>query len=235
MSANAIAVQHDGQEQLLGSRFNDRIVRVPNLVSSISSKQREFSKTIYDAVWIAQIRPVKQLGRFLDVVEASPDLRFAVVGGHDPMTGSDDYTMLNKRMTELNNLQYLGPLRAEEVSAVLAQSRTLVNTSQAEGFPNTMLEAWSLGIPVVSLSVDPGEVIRREKLGIVSGSVANLPHDVHALARNEALNRECGHNGLNYVRRRHSLTAVCEALAVAAPGSTLLPNAPEFPDALSEA
>ena len=89
----------------------------------------------------------------------------------------------------------------------------LVNTSSFEGFPNTMLEAWSVGIPVVCiLSVDPGGVIEREHLGLVSRTAAQLREDVSTLSRHEPLNQRLGDNGLAYVQRRHSLEAVFEAL-----------------------
>ena len=80
-----------------------------------------------------------------------------------------------------------------------------------------MLEAWSAGVPVVSLSVDPGGVIEQEKMGFVSRTVTQLVHDVDALARTKSLNQRYGELALSYVRRQHSLEAVCRALERALP------------------
>jgi glycosyltransferase involved in cell wall biosynthesis len=217
MGADTLAVQHDGQERLLSPSMRDRVVRVPNLVRFIQSSPRQLGNTIYDAVWVAQIRPVKQLGRYLDVAAALPDLQFAIVGGRDPTTSEDEFSMLKDRISKLGNVRLFGPLRAEKVREVLAQSRVLVNTSRAEGFPNTMLEAWSLGVPVASLTVDPGGVIQGEGLGRCSGNGEDLVKDVHLLSRTASVNEEYGRNGLRYVSRRHSLEAVREALKRAIP------------------
>jgi glycosyltransferase involved in cell wall biosynthesis len=224
MGADTVAVQHEGQERLLSPYMRDRVVRVPNLVRFIQSSPRQLGNTIYDAIWIAQIRPVKQLGRYLDMAAALPDLQFAIVGGRDPTTSEDEFSMLKDRISKLGNVRFFGPLRAEKVREVLAQSRVLVNTSRAEGFPNTMLEAWSLGVPVVSLTVDPGGVIQGEGLGRCSGDAENLVKDVHLLSRTESMNEEYGRNGLRYVSRRHSLDAVREALMRAVPELELTPS-----------
>jgi glycosyltransferase involved in cell wall biosynthesis len=116
-------------------------------------------------------------------------------------------------MHSLDNVTYLGAQSTDKTMALIAESRVLVNTSQAEGFPNTMLEAWSLGVPVATLSVDPGGVIEREQIGLVSGSDAQLWCDVRRLACDESLNRQLGSRGMSYVKRRHSLEAVCDALS----------------------
>ena len=50
---------------------------------------------------------------------------------------------------------------------MIAGARALLNTSVAEGFPNAFLEAWALGTPVISLFVDPANLIRTHRLGYV--------------------------------------------------------------------
>jgi glycosyltransferase involved in cell wall biosynthesis len=212
MGADLIAIQHDHQRELVNSRLRDRLVCVPNLVRSTSRIPRAYSATVFDAIWIAKIRPAKRLECFLDLAAALTDHRFAVVGGFDPTVSADLRASLEERLLGLDNLVYFGPQRAAEVSALLAQTRVLVNTSSAEGFPNTMLEAWSAGVPVVSLSMDPGSVLEREQIGFVSGSEARLRSDVSTLARTESLNLRLGTRGLAYVQRQHSLDAVCDAL-----------------------
>lgn len=55
------------------------------------------------------------------------------------------------------------------------RARLFVNTSAHEGFPNTFLQAWSQGIPVISF-VDPDDLIRKNRLGLVV-------HDIDEMAR----------------------------------------------------
>jgi hypothetical protein len=53
------------------------------------------------------------------------------------------------------------------------QCKVFINTSKYEGFPNTFLQAWRRGIPVIS-SVDPDDVIQSKKLGRVVHSEEDL-------------------------------------------------------------
>lgn len=220
-STDVIAVQHHQQLAILNPHLRERSAHVPNLVRSVRENPRVYDATTIDAIWVAKIRTSKQLDLFLDLAEALPRLRFAVIGGFDPTVGNSLQVELEHRMSNLENLTFYGPQRDDRVMALLSESKILVNTSDAEGFPNTMLEAWSVGVPVVSLSVDPGGVIEQEGMGFVSGTVTQLVHDVDALARTKSLNQRYGGLALSYVRRQHSLKAVCRALERALPGLRL--------------
>lgn len=219
-TAHRIAVQHAGQRAALPRALQGRARPVPNIVRSIRDEPRDLAAARYDVVWVAKIRAEKRLDLLLDLAEACPSLGIAVVGGYDPHLPAELRAALEARAASLRNLTMLGELRADAVLAAISASRVLVNTSDAEGFPNTMLEAWSVGVPVVSLSVDPGGLIAREAIGLVSGTLPALARDVERLARDAALNRRLGIGGLDYVRRRHAPEVACASLARCALGGT---------------
>lgn len=220
-STDVIAVQHHQQSATLNPHLRERSAHVPNLVRSVCEHPRAYDTTTIDAIWIGKIRSIKQLHLFLDLAEAMPSLRFAVVGGFDPIESSMLQEALVQRIRKLKNLTFYGPKPDDEVISLLSKAKALVNTSRAEGFPNTMLEAWSVGVPVVSLSVDPGGVIEQQGIGFVSRTVTQLVQDVDRIVRTKSLNQRCGKLALSYVRRQHSLEAVCQALERALPGVQL--------------
>jgi glycosyltransferase involved in cell wall biosynthesis len=194
-SADVIAIQHDHQSQLVSQSLQNRLIHVPNLVRCISSYPRSYAATRFDAIWIGRIRPQKQVEHFLDLAAAALDCNFAVVGGFGEDLSPSLLDALAERMQSLSNLIYFGPQRASEVLHLLKLSKVLVNTSPAEGFPNAMLEAWGVGVPVLSLFVDPGGVIKRERIGLVSGSNSSLLRDLCTLTSEESLNLEFGSRG----------------------------------------
>lgn len=217
-SADTIATQHEGQRTRLPRRLRERTVPVPNLLRSFASRPRPLESAKIDALWVAQIRPEKRLERFLDLAGSCPDLRFSVVGGFDATLPGATRSDLERRMRSLSNVTFLGPRQAGEIMMLLEGSKVLVNTSEAEGFPNTMLEAWSVGAPVLSLSIDPGHVIETQGLGRVSRTAAGLQGDLRLLTKNGLLNHQMGQRALDYARRRHNTTTVCDMLESAALG-----------------
>ncbi len=225
-SAHVIAVQHRHQAVQNGLGAVGRLTWVPNLVRRVRAEPRSFLPAIIDVVWVAKIRHEKRLDLFLNLARSLPRMRFAVVGGFDPTMDERARIHLEERMARLANVEWLGALRADEVLDCLGRSRVLVNTSDREGFPNTMLEAWSMGVPVVSLRVDPGGVIRECGLGRVSGSMEVLCEDVLRLAVDARLNSILGENGLAYVRRWHGSDAVCAALGTLATVPSRWPGHP---------
>ncbi|MBL6081172.1 glycosyltransferase family 4 protein [Belnapia sp. T18] len=213
-SAHVIAAQHRHQSEAVSRRLRRRMVHVPNLIRRCPGLLDAASPKRFDAIWVAQIRPEKRLERFLDLAESLPDHSFAVVGGFDATLGARQRQQLETRLRRAPNLTYFGAQDATEVGKLMLASKVLVNTSEAEGFPNTMLEAWSLGVPVVSMDVDPGSVIRDRQLGLVSGSAAALRQDVLSLTQ-PGIGWDFAERGLAYVRSSHSINAVHQALRLA--------------------
>lgn len=214
-TADFIAVQHEAQAHMVKPYIKGQLVLIPNLMSSVPSESRKYEQTSIDVIWIAQIHPRKQLAILLNIAEQLPKLKFVVVGS---FFSEINRSGLEYRMQSLRNLRFEGSLKFREVIQRLNSSKVLVNTSGWEGFPNTMLEAWSVGVPVVSLQIDPGGVISCEGLGLVSGTPDQMVHDITKLVEDQPLNYKMGRRGQEYVRRAHSIEAVCRAFEQILPG-----------------
>ncbi len=122
-------------------------------------------------LWVGRISKEKRFEWFLDVAERCPKISFDVAGA--PNTSSAYTQALMKRAAELPNVKMYGRVLHAEMKKVYCRSRVLCCTSEYEGFPNTFLEAWSLGIPVVS-TFDPDGVIATNGLGFVAQDVAGI-------------------------------------------------------------
>jgi glycosyltransferase involved in cell wall biosynthesis len=90
----------------------------------------------------------------------------------------------------------------------MADAAMLLSTSDEEGFPNTFIQAWSVGTPVVSLKIDPDHIIERVGLGMVSGSLERAITDINALIDAPQLREEIAVRAQQYIAEAHSEAAV---------------------------
>jgi glycosyltransferase involved in cell wall biosynthesis len=162
-------------------------------------------------VWIASLKPWKRPEAFVELAAQLSDLtgvRFLLVGPWAAGPGERKWIeSLSNRMHCTPNLEYLGPRSQAEVNALLARAHVFVNTSAYEGFPNTFIQAWSREAAIVSLQVDPDDLLSRQRLGLFcAGSEQKLAAGVRQLLADPALRSELTTRGREHARSRHSLT-----------------------------
>ena len=87
------------------------------------------------------------------------------------------------------------------------QAAVLACTSEVEGFPNTFIEAWSHGLPVVS-TFDPDGVIAGAHLGVVAQDVAGVAAGLTKLLAERAERRRISHRVRQYYLANHAMDAV---------------------------
>jgi glycosyltransferase involved in cell wall biosynthesis len=164
-------------------------------------------------VWVANIKPLKKPETFLDLAEklsTVTEAEFIMIG----RPGGAKYQRgLESRIRRIRGVTYLGERSNEEINRVLAESHVLVNTSDYEGYPNTFIQAWLHEMPVVSLHVDPDDVLAKQGLGFHSGSLNQLVQDTRNLIENSDLRTRLGARARAYAREHHDLARNLDRVA----------------------
>lgn len=170
--------QNTEQQTSLWTNYGKKSLILPNIW--IPSKEYASEKK-YDAIWIANLRPLKRAEWFVDLAKKLPQFQFAIVGG--PLI-KDYYEYIEKNASDVNNLSLLGAKSFQEVNDLLSQSRLLVCTSEFEGFPNTFLQAWAQSIPVIS-TVNPSDLLTTNHLGCYVENQEELETETFSMLSDE--------------------------------------------------
>lgn len=156
-------------------------------------------------VWVANMKPLKQPEIFIRLARMlhyRSDVRFVMIG--KPASGRYQ-KRIEKAMERLPSLTYRGERPMDEVNRTLAEAHVFVNTSLYEGFPNTFIQAWLRQVPVVSLNVDPDNVLKTHRIGFHSRSLEGLAKDVERLIDDADLRALMGGRAQAYALRHHSM------------------------------
>jgi len=199
--ADAIVCQHEGQAGLLRARYGreGHVIRslCPMAVPARSAEGRRM------VLWVARMDDWKQPELFLDLAGRIPEARFLMVG---PPSDIDTAILprLRERMALLPNLRWMDQVRYEETVRLFEQALVFVNTSRAEGFPNTFLQAAACGTPIVSWAVNPEGMLERHQLGFCADrDWSRFEHCVRLVCADEGLRARLGERGRRYVREHH--------------------------------
>jgi len=205
--ANSVITQTKYQQKMLNKRFARDSVII-KAFHPIENKKMEKEEPPV-VLWVSTIRPQwKRPELFLKLASAIPEGRFQMVGG--PSDDRKFYEAVKEQAGNIPNLDFVGFVPHYEIGTYFEKASVFVNTSNVEGFPNTFLEAWSRYTPVVSLDIDPDEIICEHKLGLHSKSFEQMVTDVKLLLGDGKVRREIGENGRDYVEQEHDLKGVVE-------------------------
>jgi glycosyltransferase involved in cell wall biosynthesis len=192
--ADMVLVQHEGQKEVLAKKgiksiiFNN-LIELHEIPSDPDPDRSEFS-------YVGALDKRKGFAEFHELAKRAPHAKFKVVGSPRDRTGYKYYEILKS----FKNVTLFGSLSHKETMKHIYNSRALISTSPMEGFPNIFIEAWACGLPVLSLTFDAGNVITREKLGVVAnGNFDKLIEAMDSVTYSEEFARK----SKAYVQKNH--------------------------------
>lgn len=163
-----ITLQHSGQK-LNASSVKGKVGIFPNIfdqrnLPQIENPSKDYLIHVGSLTILKGIKNLYQLIKRLD-----KENQIIVVGQPKGRASKKIYNLLSK----FDNVILKGRLSHKETLLLIANAKALINTSNFEGFPNIFLEAWGTGVPVISLKINPGNVINKYNLGYCCDSDLN--------------------------------------------------------------
>lgn len=199
---DAIVAQNEFQREKYLLNFSNNtpfIPLIPNIWCKDLIQNGVNQIPIFDVLWVGNIRPVKRPEWIVELARNCPEFRFAVIGGNQDASLHDKCL---KEAKDLNNILFLGHQTFDTTTQYISKAKVVVCTSFLEGFPNTFLQAWSFGIPVVS-TVNPNKVITHYNLGKTAETIKDFEIALKELLTDELLYSETKANIEKYFNENH--------------------------------
>ena len=191
-----------------GFNLDSEIMPMPCPGPSESEYQNiAFNKDKPTIVWAARIHESKRLELFLEVAADLPEYQF-IVGG-SPAQEDEYFKGILSTINRLDNVTYLGMVARADMPNLYRSASVFCCSSIYEGFPNTFLEAWSQGVPIVS-TFDPDHLIRDRQLGFDAVTKDDLISGIKKLCSDPELWQQHSANARAYYQQNHSVDQVME-------------------------
>jgi glycosyltransferase involved in cell wall biosynthesis len=204
--ANLILTQSQKQVKLLEHNY-DLNSTFMNMVVEAPSESLPPPGDI-DVLWVSNLRPLKRPDILIELAQKLPQHRFVMIGGPCPRLDGY-YREIESAARTVGNLEFLGPVPYKDMGDYFSRAKVFVNTSDIEGFPNTFLQSWIHGVPVVSF-FDPDDLIEKKGLGSSPADLTEMIRVVEELMSNDDKRRELSRRVKQFALENHSPQSILD-------------------------
>ena len=203
---NRVIVQTKQQQELLKRYYDKASIVVKSGVIIHNKKPKKLKPPV--VLWVGTIKKLwKQPELFIKLAESIPNAKFIMIGG----SSVEDrlyYEKVKEYSRSISNLEFLGFIPYHHIEKYFEFSSIFVDTSAVAGFPNTFLQAWANYTPVVSIGLDPDNLISKHELGFCSQNFDQMVKHVNILLTNNDLREKMGINCKKYVEKKHDIKKI---------------------------
>ena len=181
-----------------------KIVEIPNILQEIPNENALL--TSKNIISVGRLHPVKGFERliyiFSKVAEKVPDSKLTIVGGGDEKLKLENL-ISNLQIQE--KVVITGMVSSNEVKKYMLNSSIYVMTSISECLPMVLIEAESLGIPLIAydVPVGPKAIIKNGENGylIKDNDIDNIVDKIVYLLENKEAREKMGKKAKEYANR----------------------------------
>lgn len=206
-------VQNEEQQKLLSDYYNKNSLVIRNIwcKSTVNPNRIDYAEK-YDAIWVGNFRKLKRPEYFVNLAKRNPEKKFAMIGG---CIDVNLYDSIKIECQKIDNIDFVGTVSFNEIMKYFSNSKLLICSSEIEGFPNTFIQAFSVGVPIIS-TFDPSKIILENNLGYIVENEDELNHRFDQLVSDKGEYFNIQENCLNFFKSnfdtKHSLNKFLDFL-----------------------
>lgn len=206
--ADAVVVQNPAQARSYRQWMGRQAVMIPSCHAPPPGASADPEGCV---LWVGMMRAWKRPELFLELARRLPHLRFRMVGGPSLEPHEREYYgRIAGEAGRLPNVEFIGFVPYADIDRHFDAARVFVNTSAAEGFPNTFLQAWARGMPSVSF-IDCGARDDEGEIGWRIDSIEGMARELKTLMEQDDAWRAQGERCRRHFASRHSVQAAAGA------------------------
>jgi glycosyltransferase involved in cell wall biosynthesis len=179
-------------------------IAIPNghRITDLQNTSRDF------ILWVGRTDVPKQPELFIRLARKISSEQFVMIC--QKAKGDVRYDELVRLAGTVGNLKFIEYVPFREIDRYFQRAKVLVNTSSAEGFPNTFIQAGKCGTVILSLNTNPDGFLDRFNCGFcANGDWDKFVDSLKRLLR-ENLYMEMGKNARKYVEGNHDIARIIE-------------------------
>jgi glycosyltransferase involved in cell wall biosynthesis len=202
-NAFKIIAQTNDQKQILKKNYlADSIVIKNVFIQNKNTIKLNIKRNFI--LWVGRSEKWKRPEVFLELAKRNPLEKFVMI--MSPATNKEKYFIKIKRSAErLKNLLFLQDLKFDDIIIYYKQTKLFVITSKEEGFSNTMMEAMEYRCPILSLTVNPDNIINKYKVGLwANNNFEKFYKYFQTLIKDDNKLNKLGFNGNKYLKKFHN-------------------------------
>lgn len=166
----------------------------------------QFENRDIDILWVNNIRQFKRPDLYIELAKILPECSMHMIGGpNEPKLYQD----IQANAVKLANLKFHGPVPYSEVNKYYARAKVFINTSDSEGFPNSYLQAWIRGTPIV-VFFDPDGRVAKNNLGFKAVNVDDMAKIIRELLDSQDSWSRLSKNCVEYMNKNYSNDKILE-------------------------
>jgi len=157
-------------------------------------------------LWVGRSSEVKRPDKYFKLAQRYPETSFTMICSR--AFGDNNYDQLKQQANQISNMQFIEYVPFHEIDKYFIQAKVFVNTSDAEGFPNTFIQSTKCQTAILSLGVNPDQFLDNYNCGICSGGQWDqFVKDFKTVYNNY---EDYGQQGYDYVLKTHDIKKIIE-------------------------